>query len=173
MEYLDPNSKDCALPQCVECKGGYKIFFLIFIIISFYFIILKLFYKSNQEKIQNDMLNVKVIDVPFLENCCSWWPISHFILFFVFGILFPQCGVLVISIGIGWEIFESILSYLTNSPERQVMRESTLSNDYEYSQNWWAGSFKDIIMNIFGYLTGLIIVKIFNLNISIKGINYS
>lgn len=172
MDYFDPNLKDCALPQCQECKGAYKIFFIIFIIISFYFVTLKLFYNTDEEKIQNDVLNVKVKDVPFLENCCSWWPISHFILFFVLGLLFSKCGVLVISIGIGWEIFETILSYLGNNEERQAIRESNTSDDYEYSHNWWAGSTKDIIMNILGFLTGWAIVKMFGLNIRIKGINY-
>jgi len=171
MNYIDPNSKDCILPQCKECKGVYKIFFLIFIVICFYFIILKLFYKTNEQKIQNDILNVKVVDVPFLENCCSWWPISHFILFFILGLLFPQCGLLVISVGIGWEIFETILSYLGNNSERQAIREDSLSENYEYSHNWWAGSFKDIIMNILGFITGYTLVKLIPLNIKIKGIN--
>lgn len=97
-----------------------------------------------------DAGNRKVIDVPWLENCCSWWPISHFILFFFLGLLFPHHDVPILLAGILWEGIESLVSVITSS-----QRQPTLSDGkVEYAQNWWAGSLKDILFDFAGFYTG-------------------
>jgi hypothetical protein len=51
---------------------------------------------------------------------------------------------------------------------RQSMRSG---NNIEYSKNWWAGSFKDILFNTAGFYTGKILNKNFGWNLCIKNIN--
>lgn len=140
------------LPFGCKCKGAYIIFGIMIVIIIIYWIILMALKNNNGAIIETDFMNHKVIDLPGLENCCSWWPISHFILFLILGILFPECDVLIITAGILWELFEMLMASITASG-RQPVRACT-GCQLEYSDNWWAGSFKDIIMNVAGFYTG-------------------
>jgi hypothetical protein len=82
----------------------------------------------------------------------SWWPISHFLLFLILGFLFPDCGVFIITAGILWEIFESIMAIIQGGPQQTV--KSGSGNSVEYEFTWWAGSFKDIFMNTTGFFIG-------------------
>ncbi|MDB4769413.1 hypothetical protein OAG24_00460 [bacterium] len=146
--------RQCKLPYCQECGGAYKILLIIFMVIVFYFFFLRGSFKE-EDIVNNDIFNKKVFDIPWLENCCSVWPISHFVLYFILGILFPDCDVPLISLGILWEGFEMFVAS-TYGSERQWVREN---GNVEYSDNWWAGSLKDIFFNIVGFYTGKLLVK--------------
>lgn len=138
-----------------HCKKTWKVFAVIITMIVLYFIALRLFF-TESEVPHNDFMNRKIIDIPQLENCCSWWAVSHFVLFFFLGLVFPQCDVLVISAGILWELVEMGMAKIFNR-KRQAIR---LTNDsIEYSQNWWAGSTKDIFVNILGFYCGKLMNK--------------
>lgn len=100
---------------------------------------------------KNDFLNTKVVDVPMLDNCCSWWPVSHFILFAIAGYMYPDCGWPILGLGVAWEGFEMSVNYFT-STKRQFMELE--DGSFEYSQNWWAGSSKDILFNTAGFIVG-------------------
>ena len=69
-----------------KCYGMWKIFIaIVFMIIIYWFILLKI-HKTEHNAVNADFMNHIVFDaseISFLENCCSWWPISHFILFTV------------------------------------------------------------------------------------------
>ena len=55
--------------------------------IYIYFKYLEKVYKKNY--VQHDPLNKQIIDVPIIsKNCCSWWPVSHFILFCIYSFRF-------------------------------------------------------------------------------------
>ncbi len=148
----------CDAFTCQPCRKPLIILILVALVIGIYWLYLKNQYGSKM--VYGDFMNEKVIDLPFLENCCSWWPISHFILNAILGFFFPQCAVLIIGLGIIWELVEVVMGSLVvgQTWQRQALR-STAS--VEYSQNWWAGSFKDIIMNITGFFFGYLLNKIF------------
>lgn len=137
-----------------KCLKMYNIFIPIVIIIVIYYVYMRAVYKE-QEVPHNDMMNVKIIDLPILENCCSMWPISHLILFTIIGYLYPTCDAIAIGSGIAWEAIEVLLSFMFNKSDRQATRER--DGTVEYSQSWWAGSMKDILMNIVGFYLGKII----------------
>ncbi len=144
----------CKLPYGQECKGAYFILLLIPILIIIYWIYLLWRSKGGcvtcPSVIENDFLNQKVLDMPYLENCCSWWPITHFVLFFILGVLFPNCEVLIIGAGIIWELVEMLMSSAFGR-SRQPIRAGA---NVEYSTNWWAGSAKDVLFNITGFYLG-------------------
>lgn len=168
LDKIDPSQPEtCKIPWCKECGGAYLILIVVASLIMFYFIFRSGI--SSKGVIHNDVMNIKIFDLPMLENCCSAWPLSHFFLFFILGVLFPDCGIPLIAIGALWELFEVFASTL-ESKDRQPIRASKNSN-IEYSVNWWAGSTKDIVMNIAGFLTGWFVAKKLGGKMCIKGLN--
>ena len=158
---MDLETETCKLPYCKECAGAYKILVLTVAMIIFYY-----FFRygiSGGDVANSDPLNIKLFDFPQLENCCSSWPLSHFILFFALGLLFPDCAVPLLGLGAAWEGFEAICAQLTKS-QRQGIRSGGgggSSSKIEYSGSWWAGSFKDIILNCAGFFCGWLLNKLF------------
>jgi hypothetical protein len=145
----------------------YKLFLLSVALIIGYWLFLLGTYSSETDAIYADPLNKIVFGVPAIENCCSWWPISHFILFFIIGLLFPDCGCIAIISGILWELFE-VGAHAVIGRERQYVRGET---GVEYSQSWWAGSMKDILFNIVGFYSGKLVGKAIGRKICIPGLN--
>lgn len=139
------------LPYYTCCSGAYYILISIVILILLYWLALMLVY-GYRNVTKRDMLNKRVITITQVNQCCSWWPISHFILFMILGFLFPTCDVLIIGAGILWEIIEMILYWILKT-FRQVTQVGANSH-LEYSDIWWAGSIKDIIADIFGFYIG-------------------
>ena len=164
---MDTN-ESCKLPYCKECSGAYKILFLVFLVIVFYFFFLR-GTVSPDEIVHKDFMNLKVFDFALLENCCSLWPLSHFFLFFVLGVLFPDCGFILMTIGVAWEGFEMAISSV-QSKNRQAVRDLKRGN-IEYSGNWWAGSTKDIVMNALGFSVGWFVAKKLGKKVCIHGLN--
>lgn len=141
-------------PWYVRCKGPLIIFAIVIAAIVIWWLYLRQTW-GDDGVADHDAMNVKVIDVPYLENCCSWWPISHFILFFILGYFFPECWWELIIFGVLWELFEVVM-WLFMKRGRQSVR-NTQSGTIEYSADWWAGSFKDVLMNSIGVLTGVLL----------------
>lgn len=140
--------------KLIFCEKPIKILIIIAITIGIYNIVLRKIYGSNI--VNYDILNKKIFSIPLLENCCSGWTISHFIFYLILGFIFPDCIIVIFIISIFWEFIEVFIgSYLYgNSWKRQITR---VNNNIEYSTNWWAGSYKDIIFNFFGLLVGYIL----------------
>lgn len=135
----DENGKSCCDKRC---DGVYTTFLIVVGLIIMY----KLVLKSCTSPIENcDPLNSKIIDIP-IENCCSWWPVTHFLLFAYMGYKYPHCQTLVIIAGVVWEIFESFMFAI--SGER-----ATSPSSVEYG-SWWAGSIKDVAFDVAGYYFG-------------------
>lgn len=147
---------DNCLPLWSSCSGVYKVFLFLVLIICAYWLVLRIAYGDSV--VDNDPMNKIVFKVPFLENCCSWWPISHFVVFFIIGVLFPNCGLVAMTGGIIWELIEVFLSALQSKP-RQGVRTS--KGDVQYSQNWWAGSIKDVFANFAGFYLGKLVVTVY------------
>ena len=158
----------CKLPYCKECNNLYPILFIVSFIIVIYWLTLKNFVDGKNIAVK-DAMNYKVIDFPILKGCCSWWPISHFLLYLILGILFPDCGVLLMTLGVGWELFENLMGRIISEGTPSV--EESMRNALEYKNGWWAGSVNDIIMNFFGFICGWFIAKKLGFKVCIPMIN--
>ena len=139
------------LPYYCQCKGAYYILLALPILIVCYWLVMSWIYGYNNVS-KKDTLNRKVIDIPWLDNCCSCWPISHFLVFTLLGFMFPNCDVLIIGAGILWEVVEVLFDWFLQR-SHQGMRVGD-GSQLEYSGNWWAGSFKDIFADISGFYLG-------------------
>lgn len=143
------------------CRGAIYVLLVVFAFIVVYYVYRRL---VGGNVATADPLNRKVFSLPCLENCCSWWPISHFLLYAILGFFFPQCFFLLFLIGIGYELLEMILAKIFGS-ERQPLAEA---DHVEYSQNWWSGSLKDILFNVLGLVTGVALAYAYTWGISEK-----
>ena len=117
-----------------------------------YFVCLKSIY-GDTEYVYNDPMNVKLFDLPFVENCCSSWPVSHFLFFLVIGALTVGDDMLYLGLGVGWEAFECVANRLQGKGNQALRTSDEGGLDIEYSR-WWAGSAKDIAFNALGFYVG-------------------
>lgn len=124
-----------------------------------YYNCLKAIYK--EKLVENEPLNKKVINAPILgKNCCSWWPISHFVAFTIFAFIWPQYWHHLFALGVAWEGVEWLLKYLMTpkGEELKFKRTRVENGSVEYEQ-WWSSSSKDILFNGAGILLGLLLKK--------------
>ncbi len=82
---------------------------------------------------------VSIFNHPF--DC---WALSHFLFYILLGFLFPHYWKFVIFIGVVWEIFE----YIGANVEKWLFPKEKL---------YWCAKFSDIIVNISGFIVGLLI----------------
>lgn len=161
-----------------NCSGSYRIFIFVIICICIYLFVIRMI--SGQNNISNvDIMNKNIGSIPYFGPI-SFWPISHFILFMVLGILFPDCDALIITAGIIWEIIECVYGAYIESPlsrsvfgkESQVKYTSHPKNQSNIQyEKWWSGSVADIAFDIAGFYFGKLLSKIFNIHIKIPYIN--
>jgi hypothetical protein len=97
----------------------------------------------------SDILNRLLFKVPGI-NCCSSWPLSHFLLFSYVGYRYPQTFVRSMALGALWEGIEAVMGQWRASPHHIV---TSRSGTVQYS-DWWAGSWLDIVMNMSGFMAG-------------------
>ena len=153
-----------------NCAGTYRVFMVTVLLIVVYFPILRMIFGDLFG--HRDKMNQVLFELPIIGKV-SGWPLSHFVLFFFLGILFPDCDLLVLTAGVLWEIWEEffgryILKDRTNTPS--YMSETGGRPDIQYTR-WWSGSVKDIGFNIAGYYFGKLIARAFDLKIEIPYIN--
>lgn len=148
-----------------NCGQIYKIYIFIFIfIIVYHFILRSLF---NDQISSNDVFNKNILKLPLMGEV-SWWPLSHFILYFIFGLIFPDCFIIAMVTGVIWEIYEVAYGlYYKN----YIMKTKTDENGNIQYQEWWGGRISDIFFNLAGFLCGLFLAKYMNLKIKIPYIN--
>jgi len=143
--------------KCQKCINMFRIFSIIIALILCYWFTLLSIHKTEENAVYGDPMNKIVFTLPYLEACCSWWPISHFILFTIIGFLFPDCDLMAIAAGVGWELVEMTVYYAMGANRQGVRR--TGSERVEYSSSWMAGSFKDVVMDILGFYLGKFLNK--------------
>ena len=108
---------------------------------------------------RKDPFNQQIFEWNWMENCCSWWPILHFITFTILSYTNPHCGKLLFIAGVLWELLEVAINYIIKGTlKKQPMR---ISGGIQYSEIWWAGSFKDILFNTAGIIVGQQLAKVF------------
>lgn len=118
------------------------------ILLFVYFTVLLGIY-GKDEMGNHDPLNRIVF--PVTEGCCSSWASLHVLLFAVIGYLYPECFVTATILGVVWEFAEDFLGSLGITKGKAFR---TNVHKVEYNDTWWAGSFKDIILNTVGFAFG-------------------
>ena len=121
--------------------------------IYIYFKYLEKVYKKDY--VQHDPLNKQIIDIPLIsKNCCSWWPVSHFILFCIYSFIWPQYSWILFLYGVFWEVLEGIMNTLETDDGEEVKHQRTRKGDKVEYVNWWEASYKDILFNSVGIIVG-------------------
>ncbi len=145
----------CSVLRIRKCKIPIIIMGVLVILIWIYGFALRVYGKGLRAPY--DILNKKLFSWKlFGDSCCSFWPISHFILFFILGAIWPGCHILLLIAGVLWEIMEEIggrtgdLFYKRIHPSKSKKKFKNL----EYTR-WWSGSIKDIVFNVAGLYLGV------------------
>lgn len=86
----------------------------------------------------------------------DYWSISHFILFLLFGFIYPNHPLNFVMIGISWELIED---YLASDKNKRLADCTIQQNKNTFwcmgiQDDYWYGKWDDIIFNTFGYLVG-------------------
>ena len=128
-------------------------------IVLYWTILQKLYGNGNISN--KDVLNKQVFKAPILgKNCCSWWPLSHFITFTIWGFIWPHLGWQMFALGVLWECIEYYINVMLTPKDKDLTFKKTRTQDgtLEYEQ-WWSSSSKDILFNAAGILTGIYLKK--------------
>lgn len=132
-----------------------SIMILVSIIIIIYHILI------IRNDVSSDNLNQKIFTIG--NDCCSYWPITHFILYLILGTISKiENYFYIIVLSIIWEYTEELFGILNNPKYINIpylfnknIKDPDISK-YEYKQ-FWEGSKKDIIFNILGLFVGYFI----------------
>ena len=109
----------------------------------------------GKDYIHYDPLNKQIIDIPLIgKNCCSLWPISHFILFAVYSYIWPHYSWVLFLYGVLWEVLEGIMNTLETEKGQEVKHQQTRKKDKVEYVTWWEASYKDILFNSVGIIVG-------------------
>ena len=132
---------------------------------------------------ENDEFGRKIRYIYFKGGQFSYWTITHFLFFMLLGFICPDSLLLIIFIGILWELIELFFEYdrqtiqskflckfINNCDKNSIISKSTFWNMYLgkssntnrlfYCSAGYVGQILDIIFNIVGYLFGASIHKI-------------
>lgn len=167
MEWINDNILN-RIPNVCEnsnCNGIYLIYFYVLLAGAIYFSIVSLFFKGFNHR---DYLNTIIYSDKCLGKV-SWWPVTHFVLYFILGLLFPDCDLIIIIVSFLWEAFEEFLGrFLYDNDIKMPFQDGTYEVQYK---RWWRGSWFDILYNLSGYYSAKALVKLFGWDIKIPGIN--
>jgi len=86
-----------------------------------------------------------------------WWSISHFIFYFILGLLCWRHWMWILAIGILWELFEYGVGVVLYS---NSLVTQTKHPGKHYYDRWMTGNPWDIVMNVLGYLSGVLLAKL-------------
>lgn len=126
-------------------------------IMAIYLIVLtELLYRHITKPIdtmKSDSWNVCIIKTWWFEdNCISFWPITHFLLYFTIALALPvKYYKYFVVAGIVWELAEFIGGKCLSKEKRETQRN--YSGNKQYDQ-WLAGRWGDLVANMLGMFTG-------------------
>ena len=155
---------------CTKITKSQRINLILAMTIDATFILLyvKIFLKKFKEcLIFEDPLNLKLFNVPFLNFGLSSWPLTHYVYYFSLAYFYPSEIKSIFIFGVIWEIIESLLKIYTaeNKIEgRSKVTRITNENGKVYIEytTYWDSSYKDIILNSLGILSGKILYSYIN-----------
>lgn len=151
-----------------NCTGAIVILVVIAsLIVLRYVYLLKTNQNSERKLIHNDIMNRIVVDLS--GQRLSWWRISHFLMYFVLGFLFPQCWLFLVVIGFFWELFEFAVQFFAYQDRHRIdnrdndasyRQQQTAAPAIDYDTVWWTGSFQDIVYNLLGLFAGVMLARL-------------
>lgn len=146
---INPQSTSCRLPGCQSCFGVYWIFLIIILMIFLHWVLLLASFGKNYKS--GDILNRKIISIGNVE--LSGWNLSHFVLFFILGFIFPNCLMILVMAGLLWELVEYTTGYIIKT---YLNKKDEKVNDPKiaYSDQYLTWSYLDPFMDIAGLLLG-------------------
>jgi hypothetical protein len=80
------------------------------------------------------------------------WNLTHLIFYYFIGLLFPDCILIAMIIGVLWEVFEEILGSF-NVPG-MVNMNTTKRPNLQYEGGWVKGNLTDLLCNFIGFVAG-------------------
>jgi hypothetical protein len=101
---------------------------------------------------KKDPLNLVMFEIQ--GESISGWPITHLLFYVYIGYFFPCCDLPALLVGVGWELFESILGWCMDGSELQQKYTLNEPTKYGYCGNWWSGCPSDIVFNTIGFYIG-------------------
>lgn len=129
----------------------YIYFGIVIGLLIIYSLIIYFIYGANGVS-QNDMLNTV-----YIENCIAFgnfggWSLSHIVVFYIAGLLFPQQWVLIFILGVAWEFVEVLTG---EALERFIGKSNNVGNKkVMYGNKWMDGNLSDIWDNSIGLFLG-------------------
>ena len=137
-------------PKTKHCIGVYRIGILsIGILITYWLIIISIC--GWDKMVSSDPLNKVLYDMGGDIGGIGGWYITHFIFYYIVGLLLPDCMLLAMTLGVFFEIFESLTGIIF------------LSNDLDtkgsQSSKWWEGTLMDLFFNFTGFVAGMLTTK--------------
>lgn len=140
--------------NCFECRGLY-IYFIIIILLIYLYVVFMMAMFGDSGQVESDRLNIVLIkETPI--GPIGGWPLSHFLAFFVAGLLFPDCFLVAMAAGVIWEIYETVVGNLFYG-DRPICDDGSQL----YQGKWMQGRVEDIIFDFLGFLFGMLIAKTF------------
>jgi hypothetical protein len=144
-----------------SCIQAFKIIFVVVLIIAMHYIAMLALPDSYGK---TDIVDTRLVQIdpsehfpswinPNLVQCCSIWPISHFLLYTILGFVAPDCTGLLFTGGILWEIVEHWVSGFFPGLKNLNLKG-------QYSTRWWGANLWDIPANGLGLLAGVGLKKI-------------
>jgi hypothetical protein len=132
---------------------------------------------------ENDEYGRKIRYIYFKGGQFSYWTITHFLFFMLLGFICPNSLLLIIIVGILWELIELYIEYdrqttqsaflckyINNCDKKYLISKSKFWKTYTgelgnknrlfYCSAGYVGQILDIVFNIVGYLFGASIHKI-------------
>lgn len=132
---------------------------VILLIVTALWLINFMIIKSSGKDIMNvNAFETDVFQCPFGEKCCSYWVVSHFIMYVFLGYYAPNCWVAWIILGVVWECLEWCVGKF--KPQKGPTVPGTEYGDSN-GNGWCQGSYKDIVFNLAGLLFGMTMNSMF------------
>jgi len=125
------------------------------------------YWKGLKKKFKNVYENECILNnitFKIFDKYYSLWPVSHLLIYILASLRFQKLNqkIFLFFIGIIWEIIEEKLSYIIKlDKEDKTFKKKhaiKIKGKLQY-ENWWSGTFSDIIFNTLGITIGILIIN--------------
>ena len=98
------------------------------------------------------------------------WSLTHYILYFFFGFLYPKVFFVSILLGTLWELAETIAGVYVAKFNPDIIKYFGICNLSEKKKNtkiirytvWFYGKWSDIVVNALGFISGMVLHNYLN-----------
>ena len=137
-----------------DCRKIFTVYLIVIGLIFSYQAYLHML-KGKGRLTRKDWMNRTIFTNPG-GGAISWWPISHAVLNFALGFIFPHEWRFILISGILWELIEVVFGYVTRNHPIRKRSPNNSKPRVQYEEQWWQGSFQDVVFNALGLTAGLL-----------------